>query len=483
MPSSCVPLATESSQADRAHSLVRFTEIAKSFGPVRALDGVDLTIEAGECLGLVGHNGAGKSTLINLLTGALAPTSGSMEVAGAPGSVHDPRAARALGIRCVFQELSLCPNLTVAENTRLVHPGLRGWNWSRRAASLIEAALDTVFPGHRIRAGATVASLSLTERQMVEIARAFTTTDIAPRLVILDEPTSSLDASTASQLLAHIGRVTQRGCSVLLVTHMLHEVLESADRIAVMSDGRVVGCDPAGVHDRDSLVALMSGGTHRASVARLAADRRTGSSQVLRATPKGGEPLVANQGEVIGLGGLAGHGQTEFLVDLFSARTMAMVAGDRKRDGVFPLWSIGENISVGAYRKHLRHGLLNLASEEASAEEWRGRMKIRAPDMGNPILSLSGGNQQKALFARALDSDARIILMDDPMRGVDVQTKQDVYAMIRAQAAAGRTFLWYTTEMDELYECDRVYVFREGRIMAALGPDEITEERVLQASF
>nr|WP_321984307.1 sugar ABC transporter ATP-binding protein [uncultured Lichenicoccus sp.] len=467
--------------------LVRFTEVTKSFGPVRALDGVDLSIAPGECLGLVGHNGAGKSTLINLLTGALTPTSGSMQVAGSPGSVHDPRAARRLGIRCVFQELSLCPNLTVAENIRLVHPVLRGWNWSKRAAALIRTSLDTVFPGHCIRAGATVSSLSLTERQMVEIARAFTTTDVAPRLVILDEPTSSLDASTASQLLAHIRRMTQQGCSVLLVTHMLHEVLESADRIAVMSDGRVVGCDPADAHDRDSLVALMSGGTHRASVARLAADRRTGSSPVLevraQAGLKAGESLVANEGEVIGLGGLAGHGQTEFLVDLFSARTMAIVAGDRKRDGVFPLWSIRENISVGAYRKHLRHGLLDLASEQASAEDWRGRMKIRAPDMDNPILSLSGGNQQKALFARALDSDARIILMDDPMRGVDVQTKQDVYAMIRAQAAAGRTFLWYTTEMDELYECDRVYVFREGRIMAALGPNEITEERVLQASF
>ncbi|WP_428376494.1 sugar ABC transporter ATP-binding protein [Lichenicoccus sp.] len=478
-----MPSATDHTPA----VLVRFIDIARSFGPVRALDGVDLAIEAGECLGLVGHNGAGKSTLINLLTGALTPSSGTMQVFGATSAVHDPRAARALGIRCVFQELSLCPNLTVAENTRLVHPGLRGRAWSRRAAALIKAALDAVFPGHRIRVGAPVASLSLTERQMVEIARAFTTTDVAPRLVILDEPTSSLDASTAAQLLAHIRRMTQQGCSVLLVTHMLHEVLQSADRIAVMRDGRVVGCDPATRHDRDSLVALMSGGTHRAAVARTARDRRTGSSPVLqvraKAGPKGGENLVANAGEVIGLGGLAGHGQTEFLVDLFSARTMAMVAGDRKRDGVFPLWSIGENISVGAYRKHLRHGLLDPARERASAEDWRGRMKIRAPDMDSPILSLSGGNQQKALFARALDSEARIILMDDPMRGVDVQTKQDVYAMIRAQAASGRTFLWYTTEMDELYECDRVYVFREGRIMAVLGPEEITEARVLQASF
>ena len=465
-------------------SLVHFEDVAKSFGPVRALDGVTLSIEPGECLGLVGHNGAGKSTLINLLTGALVPSSGSMRIGDGPaGSIHDPRAARALGIRCVFQELSLCPNLTVAENTRLAHPALRGWNWSGRAAVMIKSALDTVFPGHRIKPTASVAELTLTERQMVEIARAFTVTDIEPALVILDEPTSSLDASTAAQLLAHVRRVVQQGCSVLFVSHMLQEVLKSCDRIAVMSEGRVVGCDLAANHDRDSLVAAMSGGAHRAPIAQDSAKRRIGDTPVLQATPRGGAALVAHEGEVIGLGGLAGHGQTDFLVGLFSARTMAMVPGDRRRDGVFPLWSIGENITVGAYDRHSRHGLIDAASEREAAETWRQKMKIRAPDMNDPILSLSGGNQQKALFARALDSDARIILMDDPMRGVDVATKQDVYGMIREQAAAGRTFLWYTTEMDELYECDRVYVFREGRIMAALQANEITEQRVLQASF
>jgi len=465
-------------------ALVRFENVTKQFGPVRALGGVTLDIQRGECLGLVGHNGAGKSTLIHLLNGALVPSSGVLELAGRPvEQSHDPRGARRLGIRCVFQELSLCPNLTVAENTRLVHPGLRGWNWSTRAAGLIGRALDTVFPGHRIDPRARVAELSLTERQMVEIARAFTDTDVPPSLVILDEPTSSLDAATAAQLLAHIRRVVSEGCSVLLVTHMLHEVLESCDRIAVMSEGRVVSCEPASRHDRDSLVAAMSSGTHPVQRERVAAEQRVGMAPVLSLERGKGPAFVAHEGEVIGLGGLAGHGQTEFLVDLFRAPRMAMVAGDRRRDGVFPLWSIAENITVGAYQRHARRGLLDPDSERTASERWRERMKIRAADMGDPILSLSGGNQQKALFARALDSDARIVLMDDPMRGVDVGTKQDVYGMIREEAAAGRTFLWYTTEMDELYECDRVYVFREGRIVAALGPGEIDEQRVLQASF
>ena len=201
------------------------------------------------------------------------------------------------------------------------------------------------------------------------------------------------------------------------------------------------------------------------------------------AAERRGEVLDAYRGEVIGLGGLAGHGQTDFLVSIFDPATMAMVAGDRQRDGVFPLWSVGENIAIGSLAANRRAGLLDRARLAALARDWRARMEIRVPDIDASILSLSGGNQQKALFARALASHARIILMDDPMRGVDVATKQDVYAMIRAEAEGGRTFLWYTTEMDELYECDRVNVFREGVITASLERSEVTEQRVLQASF
>lgn len=196
--------------------------------------------------------------------------------------------------------------------------------------------------------------------------------------------------------------------------------------------------------------------------------------------------LTARRGEIVGLGGLAGHGQTELLRQILTGATglkAAMVPGDRVADGIFPLWSIARNITVCALPTLRAGPLLDPAREAALATDWRDRLGLVTPDVNNPILSLSGGNQQKALFARALASDAALILMDDPMRGVDIATKRDVYALIRAEAQAGRTFLWYTTEMDELYECDRVYVFREGRIMAELGPDEITEQRVLQASF
>jgi len=161
----------------------------------------------------------------------------------------------------------------------------------------------------------------------------------------------------------------------------------------------------------------------------------------------------------------------------------ALVAGDRQTDGIFPLWSIGKNISVGSLRHLLKGIVINPDTERELANTWRERIKIRTPDIDNQILSLSGGNQQKVLFARALGSKASIVLMDDPMRGVDVGTKQEVYAIIRDEASGGRTFVWYTTEMDELQHCDHVYVFREGRIVADLSRDELTEDKVLHSSF
>jgi ribose transport system ATP-binding protein len=205
--------------------------------------------------------------------------------------------------------------------------------------------------------------------------------------------------------------------------------------------------------------------------------------------PGGRFPVRLRAGEVVGLAGLAGHGQTRFLLDALGSRgwgartSLAFIAGDRQSDGVFRLWSIAENAAVRSLRTLRRGFLIDPARVRALADAWRERIGIRTPDLGLPITTLSGGNQQKVLFARALASDARILLMDDPMRGVDVGTKSEVYALIREEAAKGRAFLWYTTELDELEHCDRVYVFREGEVVAHLAHDEITEQRVLHASF
>jgi ABC-type multidrug transport system ATPase subunit len=241
-----------------AAALVEVRGGAKAFGAVRALAGVDFAIGAGECLGLVGHNGAGKSTLVNILNGGLRPDEGAILHDGADVTAsHDIRAARAVGLRCVFQELSLCPNLTVAENARIFHDGLTGWGWRRRAAALMGAMLDRIFPGHGIHPGRAVGDLGLTERQMVEIASAFLEVDTAPRLVILDEPTSSLDKRRAGDLLAHVRRFTEAGGAVVFISHILGEVLSVSDRIVVMKDGRVVADRPAAAFDEGSLVAAM----------------------------------------------------------------------------------------------------------------------------------------------------------------------------------------------------------------------------------
>jgi ribose transport system ATP-binding protein len=476
-----------------AEPIVRLDGVEKSFGAVRALAGVDLAVAPGECLGLVGHNGAGKSTLMHVLAGTRRPDRGAIRVAGRDlAGAYDVVRAQHEGVRCVFQELSLCPNLTVAENARILHPTLKGFRWQARAAALIRAKLDEIFPGHGIDAGEIVGDLSITRRQMVEIARAFSVTDAPVRLVILDEPTSSLDSVVAGQLLAFVRRFVAAGGSCVLISHLLGEILATSDRIVVMRDGLVVAERPASGFDRNALVAAMGTVDREETGESFArASKRDGGAPVV-AVRTGGADLTAHRGEIVGLAGLAGQGQTDMLLRIFSARrshgahvegVVALVAGDRQNDGIFPLWSIARNISIGSLRELARAALVDARAEAELAAAWRERIRIRTPDMKNNILTLSGGNQQKALFARALGSKADIVLMDDPMRGVDVGTKQEVYELIRAEAERGRTFLWYTTEMDELAHCDHVYVFRNGRIVADLARGEITEERVLQSSF
>jgi ribose transport system ATP-binding protein len=289
-----------------------------------------------------------------------------------------------------------------------------------------------------------------------------------------------------------------RGVSTILISHLLGDVLDHCDRIAVMKDGKVVAERQAKQFTRDSLVAAMGAAAEtkttrqiRSRAAKISGERAVEARPQTASQTSG---LVVNKGEIVGLAGLAGHGQTRMLIQIFEGARKrggatkvegetAFIAGDRQSDGIFNLWSIGENTTVSSFR-HLKRGPLIAAEREAEmARDWKERIRIRTPDMNNNILTLSGGNQQKALFARALASRADIVLMDDPMRGVDVGTKLEVYDMIRKEAEAGRSFVWYTTEIDELSHCDRAYIFRNGAIVAELGPDELTEDKVLNASF
>ena len=473
--------------------------VEKSFGAVRALNGVNLEIQPGECVGIVGHNGAGKSTLMHILTGGVSPDGGMVTALGTAQQNYSGVHARDLGIRCVFQELSLCPNLSVAENTRVFHGNLSGFGWRKRAGTLICQKLDEIFPGHGIGSHEIISELSIGRKQMVEIARAFTVAGPFARLVILDEPTSSLDEQTSQQLLSYIRRAVKGGTSCVVISHILGEVLSASDRIVVMRDGRVVQEDQAANFTRERLVSAM-GGVHVQTAASwamkssIAVETREIKVSMRPPGQSSGVELIARKGEVIGLAGLAGHGQTDLLVSAFDAATrnssgnavrgrVAFVAGDRQTEGIFQNWSISHNIGIRSLKKFVSGVLLQPARESEFAEFWHERMQIKTPDMNNNILSLSGGNQQKALFARALGSDADIVLMDDPMRGVDYNTKLEVYRLVKEEAAKGRTFLWYTTETEELTNCDRAYVFWNNAIVTELKQEDLTEGRLIDSSF
>ena len=487
-------------------AFIELIDVSKRFGAVAALSNVTFTIDTGSCIGLVGHNGAGKSTLMNLLAGALPVSTGKMRIDGATVDGHDVPRAVAAGIRCVYQELSLCPNLDAAENVRLRHKKLSGFGWRKRAATLINEQLDTIFPDHGISHRDPVDGLSIARRQMVEIACAFTVTDTPARLVILDEPTSSLDASVAKQLTKHLGRFTAGGGSCILISHRLGEILDAADRTVVMRDGRIIDDRPSVEYTRDLLVETMGRVTtsiddgNVSAAVKEVAEHKPWHSRRLQGTPcidisgsADSLPFTAFRGEIVALAGLEGQGQADMLARLFAGKVgrqtlridgkRSVVSGDRQRDGVFPLWSISDNISIGSQRARARHGLIDSRADDALSNQWRERIDIRTPDIDMPILSLSGGNQQKALFARALASDASIVLMDDPMRGVDVETKRAVYALVREQADAGRTFIWYTTELEELLECDHCYVFRDGHPVREIPRDQLDQASVLDASF
>ncbi|TYC53123.1 sugar ABC transporter ATP-binding protein [Rhodobacterales bacterium] len=471
--------------------LVALSDARVHFGAVRALDGVSLTISPGECVGLIGHNGAGKSTAVNVINGGLTPTGGSVSYVMEDGSQGTGAvAARAAGIRSVFQELSLCPNLTVLENLRIPHRDLTGFGWRKTAAQRISKALGELFPGHRIEPGMAVGDLTLAERQMVEIAAGFAEGATPARLVILDEPTSSLDASIARQLLAHVRRFCSSGGAVIFISHMLGEVFEVATRIDVMKDGKIIDSRPASGFTQQSLIDAMGHVASEKTDVRAAVEAGDRIGEEVLSTPEG---LSARRGEIVGLAGLAGHGQAEALARFFMSRSgalskvrtpdVAFVAGDRGRDGVMPLWSILRNLTLTHLPSLVRNGLIDRDAEARLGADWKARIGIRTDNMNNPILSLSGGNQQKALFARALASTAPIVVMDDPMRGVDVGTKQEAYELVRREAESGRTFLWYSTETEEVCQCDRVFVFRNGLISAELTGAAINEENILAASF
>ena len=457
--------------------LLAVRAVDKSFGTTRAVQGVDFEVRAAEIVALMGGNGAGKSTLMKIVGGLLPADAGEIELFGRRlGEGHSPAAAMALGLRFVHQELSLCANLRVFENFAVELPDmLRGLRWKALAIDFAREALADVFPGNGIDPRAKVGALSLSQRQMVEIARS--AGHPATRLLILDEPTSSLGSREAEQLRAFIKRRRTEGVSFVFISHRLHESLDVADRMTVMRNGRVAWTGDRRSISHGDLVELL-GGRQTDEAAREAAPASERAPVVrvtdLRAGALRGVSLAAARGEILGLAGLEGSGQREVLRAVFEGTSgevavdgrVAFVSGDRARRRHFPALVDRrehrrlELRAAGAPRADLARALRRADLGMVPAAEDPGAVRRRA------VTALSGGNQQKAVIARALAAEADVLLLDDPTRGVDLGTKADLYRLFRNLAAEGRTILWYSTDDSEFAHCDRTLVMRDGAIAA-----------------
>lgn len=478
--------------------LIVIEAVSKVYGSTAALTTVDFQVGSGEIVGLLGANGAGKSTLLGVIGGTVDPTSGRMSIAGETVDPADygPLAARRAGVQRVFQELSMFGNLTVAENFSLTASATdrrRGRSAQREA----RRRLAEVFPGNAISPRAEVGELSLAGQQMVEIARAATEPGV--RLLILDEPTSALSADEAAQLLEFIRRRADQGLSVIYVTHKLDEILRLADRVVVLRDGRNHWEGDGRATTRSQLLAQLGAAPTEDELesARESAPP-SDAAPVLSVTGLSGRGLkevglTVRRGEVVGLAGLEGSGQRSLLRQVFAARRRrrgrvrivgdaAYVSGDRQREGVLPLWSVLENVGVSAIGESAVAGFVRRRRQHELARHWLERLGL-AHRAESKIGELSGGNQQRAILGRALASRARLLLLDDPTRGVDVGAKHDIYDLLETAKSEGRSALFYSTENVEFQQCDRVYVMADGAIVAELPGSSATEERIMQASY
>jgi ribose transport system ATP-binding protein len=487
--------------------ILRLEGISKRYGATQALSDVSLEIYEGQMLGIMGHNGAGKSTLARVITGITIPDTGTIHLGGAaeaPSHRHTAQVARAQGFRMVFQELSLYPALRVFENVVLAYPALRGRKWSQRCIALAQAQLDLVFPGHGIDPTARVTSLSLSQRQMVEIAVA--TLDVAPRprVLFLDEPTASLTDRWSQMLFTYVKGACAAGLACITVSHRLSDIRDNSHDTVILRDGRIVARCPSASLELSDVVAAMGGVTHTdherpaAQLSAAPAEARVAirvSGQISRELPD--VNLIARRGEIVGLGGLEGHGQQSLIQAIWRRRgrlgrlgnrnleiagPVAYVSGDRKVEGIFPLWYVAQNTSISVLGQITSAGIVRVAREKKLFDVWAKRLTIRG-QLSEGITSLSGGNQQKVLLARALASDARVILLDDPLRGVDVATKREIYQLIHEEADKGRCFLWFSTENEGLLECDRIYMMRSGRVVDELEGSTATDDELIAASI
>ncbi|MFD2416957.1 sugar ABC transporter ATP-binding protein [Amycolatopsis pigmentata] len=487
--------------------LVRISGLRKAFGGTVALDGVSLDLWPGEVHCLAGENGAGKSTLIRVLTGALRRDAGDYRVDGRPMPPGlSPAAAREAGIGAVYQELSLLPDLPVDENLLMGRlPARFGVVDRARLRAEARRKLDRIGLAE-VDPGTLTGRLPAATRQLVEIARVL---GDDPRVIVFDEPTTALSGAEAEALLRRILRLKDEGVAVLYVSHRLEEMFEVGDRVTVLRDGAVTRTGALSEFTEDSLIAAMVGRT----VEELypAARGRSGDTPLLRVRglrPRGGAHAVdldVRAGEIVGVAGLLGAGRSELLRAIFGADApeagtvevdgkpvatgrprdavragIGLLSEDRGELGLLPGLTIRENVSIASLSGIASRGLLSRRAEADRADEVLDGLRLRAGSYDQPVSTLSGGNQQKVLLARWLVTDVRVLLFDEPTKGVDVGAKAELYTLIGDLAARGFAIVVVSSYLPELLGlADRIVVLRRGELVGELPAAEATEEALL----
>ncbi len=481
--------------------------ISKSYDGTQALRKVDFSARSGEIHAIVGENGAGKSTLVKILTGAVQADSGQILLNGKRVAINNPLIGQRLGIRMVHQHVSLVPHLTVTENILLGNMPtrwLRGWiDWPeahRRAQRILE---EIGFRGINVRD--SVYHLSASQQQMVEIAKAVA---VRPQILIMDEPSAVLSQEELKRLFALIRRLKERSVLILYISHRLDEVFEIADRVTVLKDGHLVGTVNPQALDKRELIKMMVGRTldeifpHRTlrlgeEVLSLRGLSRRGSFENVS--------FSVRQGEIVGLYGLVGSGRTEVARCIFGAdeptsgeirlsglsvhpksprealkEGIAMLTEDRIRDGLILFLTVRDNISLANFERMSWFGIIQRSRQKALIQSKVQELNIRPPHIDRPVQTLSGGNQQKVVLAKWLLARAKVLILDEPTRGVDVATKHDIYHIIHGLAHQGMGILFISSEMPEILGMsDRILVMREGRVVGEFSRGEATEQKLL----
>ena len=481
---------------------------AKSFGAVRAV--VDGTIELlpGEAHALVGENGAGKSTVVKILAGVHQPDSGSLLIDGQPVTLHGPADAQDAGIAVIYQEPTLFPDLSIAENIFMGRqPLVAGRRIDRRRMHAETAQLFTRL-GVRLDPGRISRGLSIADQQIVEIAKALS---LDARVIVMDEPTAALSAAEVARLFEVVRTLRAAGAAVLFISHRLEEVFEICQRVTVMRDGRhVLTSELAGL-TADDLVRAMVG---RQMEERTAGERATPGDRVLLVEHLTREgvftdiSLEVRAGEIVALAGLVGSGRSEvaravFGIDRYDAGrvvmrgrelrraspTAAMAAGigfvpeDRRQQGLVMDMSVQQNVALASLSRLRRGGLIRSAAERAFAADWAVRLNLKYGQLIDPVSRLSGGNQQKVVLAKWLGRSPALLIVDEPTRGIDIATKAEVHRLLVQLAAEGVAILVISSELPEvLHIGDRILVMREGRLTAELRHDDATEEKIMAAA-